>query len=159
MDPFSVRPLSENEWAELRKIRLESLAKHPNYFSPSQDETLLSESNWRQRITNPKASTLGLFLKGDLVGITAVVIDRTNSTQAFFVSSYIQEAHRGKKLSKLFYEARIRWVQQHPEIATIRVEFDEHNHVSQKACLGFGFKYTSSYDDDGRKTLVFVRPI
>jgi L-amino acid N-acyltransferase YncA len=60
------------------------------------------------------------------------------------VSSYIQEPHRRKGLSKLFYQTRIDWAKAQGNIKALILELRDDNLPSQKAHQNFGFRFIES---------------
>lgn len=164
MNDFLIRKLSDNDWQEYKSIRLEALSAHPNFFSPSRDETKFLESDWRSRLSNADACMFGLFLESQIVGLTGVVRDRSNPENANLVSSYIRAEYRKRGISRLFYDSRMKWANEQGNIKFLIVEHYEDNTPSMRAHQKFGFIYTSSYEEaiaDGivRKTLVYRLPL
>jgi hypothetical protein len=75
VDKITVRQLNRNDWQLYKTVRLESLVKHPAYFSPSRNETAFTEADWKERLNNPNAATFGLFENGRIIGITGIFIE------------------------------------------------------------------------------------
>lgn len=61
MSAFKVRQLTESDWFDFQKNRLESLAQHPEYFTRSIDETKLTSLQWKERLSNKNTLFFGLF--------------------------------------------------------------------------------------------------
>jgi hypothetical protein len=61
---ISLKKFNPDDWQEFRSIRLEALAAHPNFFSPSRDENQFTEAEWKQRLKNENACTFGLYGDG-----------------------------------------------------------------------------------------------
>jgi RimJ/RimL family protein N-acetyltransferase len=147
MSEFSIRQLTENDWFDFQQVRLESLAKHPEYFAPSQDETKLTSPEWIERLSNKNTAHFGLFHDAILVGITGIMRENNNSSseRALMMASYIKDEYRGKNLSRLFYEARIDWAKNEKNIKILLIFHREGNLISRNANQRFGFKYLSSF--------------
>lgn len=156
MKKIKIRPLFENDWQDLQKIRLEALLKHPDFFSPSRDETLFSEADWKMRILNPNGCIFGIYNQNEIVGITGIVIDKDNSEVAHFVMSYTKNNFRGMNLSALLYSVRIDWAKQQQKIKVLTLDVNESNIPSQSACKKYGFKNTEIFEENGRKILTFT---
>lgn len=148
MNTFTIRQLTPDDWPLYRDLRLEALRKHPAFFSPSRDETKFSEPDWRERLANNNGASFGIFTEGKMIGLTGIVREGNNpaSTTALLVSSYIQEQYRRTGLSKLFFEARIKWAQGQKDIKTLILEHRDDNVPSQKAHAKFGFRQVGSED-------------
>lgn len=142
-----LRKFNSDDWQKYRSIRLEALAAHPNYFSPSRDETKFTETDWKQRLNNENSCTFGLFIDGKLVGLTGIVRDHTEFEKAHLVSSYIKAEYRKMGLSSLFYEARIKWAKEQKNIKLLVVDHNEENEPSMKAHQKFGFIFSNSYEE------------
>lgn len=155
MDKYLIRPFFETEWLELKKLRLEALSNHPTFFSPSTDETLLTEQDWKKRIVNPNNCVFALLCGSKFIGITGIVTDKSDETKAHLVMSYIQNNYRRKDLSKLLYQARLQWAKARPNLKTLVLDVNEENIPSSRACLNNGFKLVSSYIESGKKVLTF----
>lgn len=78
MEEYKIRPFTEDNWLEFKEIRLEALANHPNFFSPSKDETKFIENDWKERICNPKNCIFGLYFQNKIIGLTGIFIDKAN---------------------------------------------------------------------------------
>lgn len=147
MNNYSVKKLTTNDWQEYRAIRLEALAAHPNFFSPSRDETQLTETDWKQRLSNQNAASFGLYAEGELIGLTGIFRDHTELKTAHLVSSYIKPKFRKKGLSRLLYEERIKWAKAQKDVQILLVDHNEENEPSMKAHQKFGFKFFKSYEE------------
>ncbi|MBL7670926.1 MAG: GNAT family N-acetyltransferase [Bdellovibrionaceae bacterium] len=145
---YSIRHLTPNDWQIFREIRLESLKKHPAFFSPSRDETKFSEIDWKERLSNRNSASFGLFSENKIIGLTGIVREGNNprATKAHLVSSYIREEYRRLGLSKLFFEARMKWAKDQGDIKTLILEHRDDNLSSQKAHSKFGFTLVESND-------------
>lgn len=136
---YTLYALEQKDWKILRALRLEALEKHPDVFGGNLFEAqLLDEATWKNR-ANSRDSIYFVLNNGDeCVGLTSV-FKLTNERAALLASSYIRAPHRGKRLSDMFYAARIAWAQDHPDIDKITVNCRESNTPSKKAIIRNGF--------------------
>jgi RimJ/RimL family protein N-acetyltransferase len=148
MNDFTIRQFTPEDWQNYRDIRLEALKKHPAYFSPSRDETKFTEADWKERLGNKNAASFGLFSEDKVIGLTGIVREGNNpeATTAHLVSSYIREEYRRSGLSRLFFEARIKWARDQGNIRALLLEHRDDNLPSQKAHQKFGFQLIDSND-------------
>ncbi len=146
MEKYELRRLEIGEWQEYKKIRLEALFSTPEVFGSNyQKEAGYSDAEWMAMLDNPKCAMFGLYNQGILVGLTGVVLDRADESNAILIASFIQESHRGQGLSRLFYEARIAWARVRG-CGQITVSHRVGNDASKAANQSFHFKYTQSRD-------------
>lgn len=147
MSGFFIRQLTADDWQTFRNIRLESLALHPEFFAPSQDETKYTSDQWIERLANKNAASFGLFYNDKIIGVTAIARENNASLsdRAMMMASYIKHEFRGMHLSKLFYEARIDWAKKQKNIKILLISHRRDNLISKNANQRFGFKFTDSY--------------
>jgi RimJ/RimL family protein N-acetyltransferase len=147
MNGITSRQLSATDWEIYRDLRLEALKGHPGYFLPSKDETLFSESDWRQRLGNPNAATFGLFSGTEIIAISSIARENNHPAveRAFLVGTYIKKSFRRKGLSERLFQLRLEWAKEH-NIKTLLLEHREDNLPIQKAHQKFAFKLSSSRD-------------
>ncbi len=144
---ISIRKFHENDWQEYRFIRLEALSSHPNYFSPLRDETQFTVDDWKRRLNGENACMFGLYADVKLIGLTGIVRDHTEFEKAHLIASYIRPEYRRTGLSRLFYEARIKWAREQKNIKLLVVDHNQENEPSMRAHQKFGFIFSNSYDE------------
>jgi RimJ/RimL family protein N-acetyltransferase len=146
MNEITSRQLSATDWEIYRDIRLQALKNHPAYFLPSKDETLFSESDWRQRLGNPNAATFGLFRGTEIIGISTIARENNHpaAERAFLVGTYIKKDFRRKGLSERLFQLRLEWAKEQKNIKTLLLEHREDNLPIQKSHQKFAFKLSSS---------------
>jgi RimJ/RimL family protein N-acetyltransferase len=140
--PITIRPLTASEWRALREIRLFALQTEPGVFFASYDGELgLPDAEWQRRIAGDGCIIFGLFAGNDLIGITGVVADRDDPTgeTAVLVMSYIRPAYRGRGLTALLYEARLKWIASQPRFTRTIVSHRASNEASARAVRRHGF--------------------
>ena len=144
MDGYSIRQLALPDLERYKSIRLEALRLEAGKFGNSYTtEAAYPETEWINRLTRADRACFGLFYKDELIGITAVLVNEADTTDGYMTQSYIREAHRGRKLSQLLYEARIRWGKE-KGLKTLTISHRKDNMASRAAILRNGFVYTHS---------------
>lgn len=143
---FSTHQLNINEWPILKKIRLEALELHPNFFSPSVDEFKMTDDQWKERLANTESANFGLFNdQNEIIGLTAIFRDKDDRALAWMVASYIKAAYRGQGLTRYLYEARIQWAKDQKDIHTLVVNHRIDNEISRKAHQKFKFEFVQEF--------------
>ena len=161
LEKYELRRLEIGEWQQYKKIRLEALSSAPEVFGSNyQKEAAYSDAEWMALLGNPKCAIFGFYNQDLLIGLTGVVLDRADESNAILIASFIQEGHRGRGLSRLFYEARITWAREQGCLR-ITVSHRVGNEASRAANQSFNFAYTHSRDvvwPDGVKAeeLIYV---
>ncbi|MEA2688848.1 MAG: hypothetical protein QOJ39_2396 [Candidatus Eremiobacteraeota bacterium] len=141
--PVSVRPLERSEWNVLRDLRLFALQTEPGvFFSSYAREAPLSAEEWQTRMTGPDRQVFGAFDVDRLIGITGVVPfrDDPSGETAMLVMSYLLPDYRGRGLSALFYDARLRWLRERPQFKRVVVSHRRSNDASRRANQRYGFE-------------------
>jgi RimJ/RimL family protein N-acetyltransferase len=139
---ITIRALDASEWRALREIRLFALQTEPGVFFASYDgELALADDEWQRRIAGVGCIIFGLFAGNDLIGITGVVADRDDPTgkTAVLVMSYIRPEYRGRGLTAILYEARLKWIASQPQFTRTIVSHRASNEASARAIRQHGF--------------------
>ncbi|WP_432712307.1 GNAT family N-acetyltransferase [Pedobacter sp.] len=140
-DNYTLLQLLPKHWKEYKSIRLEALKTNPGMFGSNYaSESNYSEKDWVSLLENELRGMFALYHDKTLVGLSGVAIKKDQPTTAIFFASFIKPAHRGKGLSKMFYEARMEWVLQ-KKCKFITVSHRIGNTSSAAAIKRFGFKY------------------
>jgi len=138
---YTIRPFFESEVMLYKAMRLEALQMEAAVFGSTYErEVAFNEHQWMERITNKGAGCFGLFCNDELVGITGLHIDGDDHSLAHMTQSYIRKAHRRKHLSRMLYDIRIRWANDH-HLKTLRIGHKESNIISKAANQRYGFTY------------------
>ena len=143
---ITLRPFRPDEWKAVREIRLRALKNDPGVFLPSYEEGLaMPESYWLDLAAQKNSRVFGLYDGDSLIGLTSVFTDRDDPSgkTAKLAMSYIDRAYRGRKLSRLYYRARIDWARENG-FTRIVVGHRDGNDASRGANQAFGFKYFES---------------
>lgn len=147
MDGVTIRALERFEWEAFRDFRLSSLKASPGVFSFSYDQaTAQSPEDWQAAVKGEDHQVFGLFDDERLVGITGAFTyegDPTGRT-AMLVMSFILPSHRGRGLSRMFYEARLDWIRAQPQFRRVVVSHRKFNELSRRANQRHGFEQTKS---------------
>ena len=143
---ITLRPFRSDEWEAVRAIRLQALKSDQGVFLPSYADGLaMPESYWKDLAAQNNSRLFGLYDGDRLIGLTSVFTDRDDPSAktAKLAMSFIDPDYRGRKLSRLYYEARIAWARSHG-FERIVVGHREGNIASRAAMLAHGFKYFES---------------
>lgn len=139
---ITIRPLEADEWKQFRDVRLAALKAVPGvYGTRYEDAVSRTEAVWRSTVKGPSNQSFGLFDGQVLVGITSVFPweeDPTGRT-AMLASSFIMDAYRGRRLSRMLYDIRIAWIKEHGEFSRIVVGHRASNWPSRRASQHYGF--------------------
>jgi RimJ/RimL family protein N-acetyltransferase len=138
-----IRPLDRSEWALFREMRLHALSAEPGKFASSHDaEESQRPAEWQETIAGfPPRQVFGLFDAKRLIGITAAFTWREDptGTTALLAMSFILPEYRGRGLSRLLYDARLKWIQGQPQFRRVVVSHRESNEISARANRRHGF--------------------
>ncbi|WP_126973944.1 GNAT family N-acetyltransferase [Gynurincola endophyticus] len=127
---------------------MEALRTDPGMFGSNYlQEEQYDQQHWISLLENKSRAIFGLYNEQQLIGLTGVVLNKENASNAIFIASFIRPAYRGKGLSRLFYQARIDWARQQ-KCQSITVSHREGNTVSRAANQYFGFKYSHAENID-----------
>lgn len=144
---FNIRALGVADMVAFREMRLRALREHTGFFGVHPDEAAASpDSYWQETLDGRGKQVFGLFDGARMIGITAVFTDREDPSgeTAFLAMSYIGPEYRGRKLSRLLYQARIDWAKAQPQFKQIAVSHRADNESSRRAHQAFGFEYVGS---------------
>jgi RimJ/RimL family protein N-acetyltransferase len=141
IEGIEVRPFRADEWQAYRAIRLKALDTDPKFFSSSfEKERDNPDDFWQQRLA--AGGVFGVFVKGQLIGMTGAYVDKADPSAAKFWGSWLEPAWRGKGLARKMYETRINWAKAQPGVKRILVSHRKSNAVSKRANQRWGFVFT-----------------
>ena len=146
-DPYVIRALGVGDLNAFREMRLRALREHTGFFGVHPDEAAASpDSYWEETLDGRGKQVFGLFDGARMIGITAVFTDREDPSgqTAVLAMSYILPEYRGRKLSRLLYQARIDWAKAQPPFKRIVVSHRADNESSRRANQTFGFEHVGS---------------
>ncbi len=141
---ITTRALTAEDWGTFRQIRLRALREHPDVYLGSYQETAArTEHEWMEMLDGRGKCIFGLFDGDKIVGLAAVFTSREDSSgqTGVLAMDYIDPCYRGRRLSKLLYEARIDWAKQHRPFKRLVIFHREGNEASRRANQSFDFKF------------------
>ena len=137
---FKIRALRTDDWQLFREVRLRALKSEPGKFGSNyQKELHYSEDEWKSWFDQYDRCTFGLFKDEKMIGVTGIVTSKEDPNNAALIASYIDKEYRRQGLSRLFYEARLRWAAAQPHLKKVLVSHRESNTSSGAANQAFGF--------------------
>jgi RimJ/RimL family protein N-acetyltransferase len=91
-----------------------------------------------------------LFDGDKIIGLAAVFTspEESNGQSGVLAMDYIDPLYRGRRLSKLLYQARIDWAKQHQPFKRLVISHREGNEASRRANQSFGFKFIGKEEID-----------
>jgi RimJ/RimL family protein N-acetyltransferase len=140
-----IRQLTENDWREFSQIRLKALQTDPLVFGSNYEkESQMTEAEWRSRLQAKDNAIFLIYENETPIGMTGVSVDRNDPTKktALFWGSWLAPNFRGKGLSELVYQARIKWAKEQPTVEKIIVSHRASNLASKRANQKHGFVLT-----------------
>ncbi len=139
---ITIRQLHEPDWSIFKSMRLKALQNHADVFaSPYAKEAAEPDSWWKDTLDGKGKAVFGIFNGETIVGFTGIFtarIDPTGQT-GVLAMSYIEPEYRGQGLSRLFYQARIDWAVNQPQLKKLIVSHREGNESSRRANQAFSF--------------------
>ena len=145
----NVRALDVSDWQAFKAIRLEAVRLHEGlYLANYERDKDKPDEFWQEHLVHDNKRIFGLFNGDTLIGIGSIFTwrDDPSGKTAVLAMGYIREAYRGRKLSRLLYQARIDWARGSGLFERIVVSHRAGNEPSRRANKAFGFVYTSSDD-------------
>ena len=142
---ITIRQLTEDEWLEFSRIRLQALLTDPQVFGSNYEkESQMTEDEWRSRLRAKDNAIFLIYENETAVGITCVSVDREDPTRktALLWGSWLAPHFRGKGLSALMYRTRIDWAKRQPTVEKIIVSHRASNLASKHANQKHGFVLT-----------------
>jgi RimJ/RimL family protein N-acetyltransferase len=134
--PVTMRPLERSDWRALKELRLLALRTEPGvFFSSHEREVAASDEVWQNLAAGEGVQIFGAFEGAVLVGITGVFTHRDDPTGATAAlgMTYLRPEYRGRGLSALFYETRLRWIREQPRFTRVAVSHRSSNEASRRA--------------------------
>ncbi|MBU0799778.1 MAG: GNAT family N-acetyltransferase [Alphaproteobacteria bacterium] len=142
---ISIRPLDPPDWEIYRTVRLRALQREPAVFSSNYaKEAACGQDVWQGRLSGKAGRVFGVFDAENIIGLTGIFQDSEDvrGKTVMLVMSYLDKEYRGRGLSRLLYEARIKWAISQPQYERITVSHREGNESSRRANQSFGFAFT-----------------
>ncbi len=106
---IEVRPVRDDEWRELRELRLAALQDAPDAFWTRYDEALArSDDEWREWTSLPCHVAVE---DGRLVGMVAGFADREDERRADVIAMFVAPEARRRGVGRALVEAQVRWAE------------------------------------------------
>jgi GNAT superfamily N-acetyltransferase len=136
-DGLSIRRAGPEDWAVLRELRLNALSESPSAFgSTYESERMLTDAEWRERLTRQGRVSLIAFL-GDLpVGIAGGFVE--DAGYAHVVSMWVLPAARGRGVGDALVDEVLRWARQQG-VSEARLWVTRGNEVAERLYARHGF--------------------
>jgi RimJ/RimL family protein N-acetyltransferase len=148
---ITTRILAPQDWKTFRQIRLRALREHPDVYTGSYKETAArTESEWMELLDGKEKCIFGLFDGDSIIGLAAVFRSREDPSgqSGVLAMDYIDPLYRGRRLSRILYQARIDWAKQHRPFRRLLISHREGNEASRRANQSFGFKFIGKQQID-----------
>lgn len=140
---IEVRRFTPDEWRAYKGVRLKALLSDPSVFGSSHArEVNEPDEKWLNTLSSSDVAVFGVFRFGDVIGMTGIVMDKTDKSAAKLWGSWLEPAWRGKGLSEKMYRARLEWARNNPQVERVIVSHRESNTASKKANRKHGFRQT-----------------
>ena len=144
---ISVRRVAEEDWSQLRAVRLEMLADMPSaYLETLASAEARTEDEWRCRAGRGSAGPTDLALAavdadtGRWVAYMACFVD--GPVRAHLVSVFVAPAHRGTGLAARMVDDIRRWARDDAGARTLHLYVHEDNHRARSFYRRLGFAET-----------------
>lgn len=143
-EPFSTHRLNGADVEIFKDIRLEALQRVPQFFGSTYAvESKMKIEEWVAQLEDKTSAYFALRIGEEVVGITGIITNRDDTSQAILIASYIREEHRRKGGSEFLYRARIDWARE-KGFSEIIVSHRASNISSKMANQKHGFVYSHS---------------
>ncbi len=100
---------------------------------------------------DPASIVFVLYDRDDIVGVTGIVRENTS-----FTGSYILSSHRGRRLSSMLYDARIRYAVENTNWDSVSMTILSQNIFSRAAARAQGCK---PYGESSNTYILDLRPL
>ncbi len=136
--------LKPTEVQRYRRIRLAALADAPDAFARTlEEETILPEQRWIDRLANPDAATF-VALDGESdVGLITGLRHWDHPEEAALVSVWVAPSMRGQGVGRALIEEVLVWARA-ANFAAVRLGVGDHNKAAIRLYERTGFLPTGS---------------
>lgn len=148
---ITTRALTPQDWQTFRRIRLRALREHPDvYLGSYQDSAERTERAWREMLDSKGTCIFGLFDGHAIIGLAAIFTSREDpgGPSGVLAMDYIDPRYRGRRLSRLLYQARINWAKRQLCFTRLVVSHREGNAASRRANQSFAFRLVGKREAD-----------
>jgi ribosomal protein S18 acetylase RimI-like enzyme len=136
---IEVGRLQPDRWEEYKRLRMEALESDPAAFSSSEeDETPLSEVEWRRRTGN----VLFAFSEGRPVGMIGFLISSRAKTKhtADIFSVYVRVSERGKGVGRILLESALSEITKNQHVSKIKLTVNPEQQAAVRLYRKAGFQ-------------------
>mgnify|MGYP000255701305 CR=1 FL=1 len=118
--PFTIRPLTPDDWQNWRAIRLEGLQTGPEAFGRTyEEEAGRTDAQWQDMLKNPEVQIFAAFdAEGTVCGMAVLAQSAAPKVRhrGSLVSVFVSARMRGQGLAKALIDEVIAAAQAHTEI-------------------------------------------
>jgi RimJ/RimL family protein N-acetyltransferase len=150
---YECRKLNGADWQILRDFELKN------------DDGILGGSlqhkpaeYWESELEDDGLVVFGLFKGNEMAGRT-VISFADDTGEPVFTGSQILPEHQGRGLSKLLYDARVRYLLQHTAHHEVTTNIWPGAEMSLKAAEANGFQRIGQKDEDGASYYIYAKTI
>jgi ribosomal protein S18 acetylase RimI-like enzyme len=140
---ISVVVLGQQDWRDLRAIRLEALRSEPAAYSSSFEETLArSDEHWQQRLASDHSVHLLARAQSRPIGMVGGYLgsDEGDESVAVVFGMYVAREYRGRGIGRLLLSSLIDRLSALPQISTIRLGVTETQDPARALYESMGFQ-------------------
>jgi ribosomal protein S18 acetylase RimI-like enzyme len=140
---ISVVVLGQQDWRDLRAIRLEALRSEPAAYSSSFEETLArSDEHWQQRLASDHSVHLLARAQSRPIGMVGGYLgsDEGDESVAVVFGMYVAREYRGRGIGRLLLSSLIDRLSAFPQICTIRLGVTETQDPARALYESMGFQ-------------------
>lgn len=149
MDTIEIISLSEGEWHEYKKLRLEALQKDPEAFGKTYDEVItFSDEKWKELLE----SYICLFAKAgkDLIGMIALELNTSENSRhrAEIRQLYVRKEWRNKGVGKQLMVALLKELKKLPYFKKVVLYVTQTQTSAQELYKSLGFRMVGTLEKD-----------
>jgi ribosomal protein S18 acetylase RimI-like enzyme len=140
---ISVVVLGQQDWRDLRAIRLEALRSEPAAYSSSFEETLArSDEHWQQRLASDHSVHLLARAQSRPIGMVGGYLgsDEGDESVAVVFGMYVAREYRGQGIGRSLLSSLIDRLSAFPQICTIRLGVTETQDPARALYESMGFQ-------------------
>jgi ribosomal protein S18 acetylase RimI-like enzyme len=139
--------LPADRWEDYRDLRLEALGSEPRAFGSSpEDETSLTEGEWKRRI----GSTLFALQAGKPIGMIVILFNDRPKTRhvANVFGFYVSRGHRGKGIGTKLLDGALRLAREDGRIVKVSLTVNPEQRAAVELYKRAGFVVVGRMRDE-----------
>lgn len=142
---IEIRKLPPGSWKEYRNLRLEALQNDPIAFGSSyKEEKLLTESEWKKRISNVRFAVSNDRLVGMIVFTHETKIKLRHIANIYGV--YVSRRFRGQGIGSKLIEAALSEIKKNRNTIKINLHVNPKQEAAVELYKNHGFKIAGKLD-------------